>query len=155
MLGVDFSDCKDQACPGLAEGRIRSIRPARLFPMEKKGGLCGWRGYVQPAVRVDERILEVVAMAQSSWRWALVTKAAVLTGLVHAVPALALDEGKATESAPPPRPLSAGPITSVQGVPIPPHSCPAPEQVIQGPIVSEGQSPPHLPPGQVQRPVRN
>jgi outer membrane protein TolC len=86
-------------------------------------------------------------MAPSSWRWAFV---ALWIGLFHAVPALAADEGKAAEMAPPPRPLSAGPITSVQGVPMPPHGCPAPEQVIQGPIVSEGLSPPRLAPGQVQ-----
>jgi outer membrane protein TolC len=65
-----------------------------------------------------------------------------------ALPAPSNDVPEATESAPPPTPLSVPP--SPADLPPTMHGCPAPGQVLQGPILSEGQKPPNVPLGQVQ-----
>jgi outer membrane protein TolC len=54
----------------------------------------------------------------------------------------------ATETAPMPSPVSPG--TTISGRDIPPARGATPGQILQGPIVSEGEAPPHLKLGQVQ-----
>jgi outer membrane protein TolC len=71
--------------------------------------------------------------------------------LLSALGSGAADHREAEETAPPPRPLTEAP--SARGtdvVPPAPPGCPSPGQFLQGPLVSEGQAPPQLKPGQVQ-----
>jgi hypothetical protein len=96
-----------------------------------------------------------MAMARIPWRWALATAASVLVCSIDAAPALAqnaplLPPQQDTETAPMPRPMAATPSLPALDLPPAPRGCPAPEQVLQGPLASEGRSPPQLKPGPVQ-----
>jgi outer membrane protein TolC len=54
------------------------------------------------------------------------------------------------EVAPPPRPVGTGPTLGGADLAPAPRGCPAPGQVLQGPILSEGQAPPKLAAAPVQ-----
>jgi outer membrane protein TolC len=116
-----------------------------------------WKGctVVVDCNGVDSSIREVMAMARIPWRWALATAASVLVCSIDAAPALAqnaplLPPQQDTETAPMPRPMAATPSLPALDLPPAPRGCPAPEQVLQGPLASEGRSPPQLKPGPVQ-----
>jgi outer membrane protein TolC len=104
-----------------------------------------------------------------SLEWVFLSSAAVVTGLILTLRAPADDPrgpaeapflpGQAQttpspqtmETIPPPRPLATTPAPPTEAdLPPAPRGCPASEQVLQGPLFSQGQSPPHLAPGQVQ-----
>jgi outer membrane protein TolC len=57
---------------------------------------------------------------------------------------------EATETMPSPAPLTPAPASAAD-LPPAPRGCPTPGQVLQGPIVSEGQKPPNIPTGQVDQ----
>ena len=107
------------------------------------------------AERVDSSIRKVLGMSQLSWREASAAVGCILACSIHVAPVMAQEAQlptapQATETVPMPTPMIAAPPSSAMEVPPAPRGCPAPEQVLQGPIVNEGQSPPQLKPGQVQ-----
>jgi outer membrane protein TolC len=73
--------------------------------------------------------------------WALAAAAFLSASVVNAQ---SVSAQQTTETVPMPRTMPADPALAGRDLPPAPRGCPAPGQVLQGPIVSEGQSPPHL-----------
>jgi len=91
-------------------------------------------------------------MVRCSCSWALLGSLVLAAVLMLSCPVRAAAPQGPEETAPPPRPLPAEQPAAdgAAVVPAARRACPAPAQFLQGPIVSEGQAPPQLKPGQVQ-----
>jgi outer membrane protein TolC len=90
-------------------------------------------------------------MVQEVRGWAFQSVLAMGFGLMFLCPARSASQRETEETIPPPRPLTnEQPAREVDRVQPTPRDCSSPTRFLQGPIVSEGQAPPQLKPGQVQ-----